>query len=47
MLEKNALPGWEPIVVDRLIAIKNEYYSGKLLGISLEWATTTQALMCG
>ena len=32
----NALPGWRPIVVDKLIAFKKEYYSGTLLGISIE-----------
>ena len=37
---RNELPAWRPTVVDRLIANKKEYYSGKLVGISIEWGTT-------
>ena len=44
---RNVLQAWSPIVADRLIAIEETYYRGKLVGISIEWATTSPVLILG
>ena len=38
----NVFPGYKTLVADRLFAIKKDYYSGKLLDVSIDWDTTSQ-----